>query len=127
MITAEKFLELTAPSKYINAIAGMHYIRPRAACADGFSVSIQANNSAYCTPRRWDSEKYFDVELGFPIEPDDIIKDYAENSDDPKNTVYPFVPMYLVEKLVEKHGGIIGCINIDDNTVVKFDESILDD
>jgi hypothetical protein len=32
--------------------------------------------------------------------------EYAEDPDNPTNTVYGFVPIELVEQLIENHGGI---------------------
>jgi hypothetical protein len=48
------------------------------------------------------------VELGFPSEEDDLITDYADMYvvDNPTKTVYPYVPIEIVNELIEKHGGI---------------------
>ncbi|MED5369002.1 MAG: hypothetical protein VX978_05865 [Pseudomonadota bacterium] len=35
-------------------------------CADGFSMSVQAHNGAYCSPRIDNAESYDEVEVGFP-------------------------------------------------------------
>lgn len=56
-------------------------------------------------PRRHCCE-FENVELGFPSQYDDIIKEYAED-DNYTRTVYGYVPIELVEKLIEKHGGIV--------------------
>lgn len=85
-----------------------HYVmvRPRVVCADGFSVSIQASSFTYSNPRLNVAEGFTEVELGFPSEPDDLIRDYAEDWSEPTNTVYGYVPVEIVDKLLEKHGGI---------------------
>lgn len=87
-------------------------IRPRIICADGFSFSMQASTSHYSIPRtELKDGKYDAIELGFPSEPDELIFEYAENCwwDDGTTkyteTVYPYVPIEIVAKLIDKHGG----------------------
>lgn len=93
---------------YYNAFGGaLEKPRKHAECADGFKVSIQASEFHYCTPRINGAEKYESVELGFPNQADDLIMIYAEDPEDPTETVYGFVPIDIVNQLVEKHGGII--------------------
>ena len=76
-------------------------------CIDGFSVSIEAGESLYSTPREWNAEKYTAVELGYPSEEDPLIAEWAENPDDSgTNTVYGWVPVDVVNKLINKHGGL---------------------
>lgn len=86
-----------------------YYFNKRVVCADGFSISIQANNGAYCKPRRdiKDISSYYEFELGFPSDKDELILHYAEDPDCPVDTVYPYVPRYLVEEMIESHGGIV--------------------
>ena len=84
-------------------------IRPRIVCKDGFSISVQGSKNHYCQPREYLIDKdYESVELGFPSVADDLIEEFAENPECPCNTVYGWVPIDIVEKLVEKHGGIKG-------------------
>jgi hypothetical protein len=77
----------------------------RITCKDGFSVSIQASARHYCRPRT-DNGPWTHVELGFPNQRDPMIDLYADDADDPLHTVYPCVPLVLVERLIESHGGI---------------------
>lgn len=80
-------------------------IHERILCADGFSVSVQANRCAYCRPRD-DNGPYFEVELGFPSErPTDAIMQFAEEAERPTETVYGYVPVALVRELIALHGG----------------------
>lgn len=83
-------------------------IRPRAIFKDGFSISIQASGSHYCTPRTNDDVDYTEVELGFPNYEEELIKDFAEDDDDLTDTVYGYVPVTIVNKMIKKHGGITG-------------------
>ena len=86
----------------------------RVVCNDGYNVSIQAHYGAYCNPRISNAKLgYSEVELGFPSESDPLINDYAEMSkfvklteEDYKETVYPYVPVQLVQDLINKHGGV---------------------
>lgn len=81
-------------------------VRPRAVCDDGYSISIQANEYTYCMPRVHDAEEYESVELGYPSQEDELINDYADCDEDYTKTVYGYVPVEVVNELIEKHGGI---------------------
>lgn len=81
--------------------------RPRVKCADGYSVSVQVGSCLYCTPRVDGAEYYSEVELGFPSEEDLLINDYAEDPGEYTETVYGYVPVEIVDELLQKHGGII--------------------
>jgi len=91
-----------------NRIKSSAYLRKRAKCADGFTVSIQASRYHYCEPKQTFSDKFKSLELGYPSKRDKLIMPYAESPESPKRTVYPYVPWDVVEKLVKKHGGIVG-------------------
>ena len=113
-MTAKEWLEKTLPEAKEIGGYGRYYRdnRPRAVCADGFSVSIQGNtNSHYCSPR---DVSYggvpYEVELGYPSTSDPLIANYAEDKDRPTGTVYGYVPIDIVEELIAKHGGITGGI-----------------
>ena len=80
-------------------------VTKRIECNDGFSISVQANDFAYCEPRENKAWPYSKVELGYPIIIDPLIADYAEEPDTTE-TVYPYVPIDVVNKLIEIHGGI---------------------
>jgi len=80
---------------------------PVTVCADGFTVSIQASAYTYCTPRN-SIGPYTHVELDFPSErPPDYIMEFAENAKNPMETVYGWVPVPLMEKMLWEHGGRI--------------------
>lgn len=86
------------------------YVRPRVWMKDGYNVSIQATEYAYCKPRINNNiYGYSKVELGYPSEADGLINDYAEcpEEDDYIGTVYPYTPVEIVDALIEKHGGIV--------------------
>lgn len=96
-------------------------VMPRVYCNDGYNVSIQANSFAYCEPRIDDSPMgYTKVELGFPSSIDDEFKPYAEDEGDWTNTVYAYVPTDIVNKVIERHGGIDYLKWLTDDRVFKF-------
>ena len=84
---------------------------PHIVCADGFSMSVQVGYSLYSTPKKI-AKRYSAVEIGYPSEPEELIKEYAEfapfdeDTTDYTDTVYPYVPVSVVDKVLKKHGGI---------------------
>jgi hypothetical protein len=84
----------------------METLRKRIVCKDGFSISVQATKYAYCYPRVTGSDYYEEVECGFPSAAPEGILEYAENPDNYTETVYGYVPIHKVERLVESHSGI---------------------
>jgi len=88
-----------------DGLDGSNYpLVPRIECKDGFSISVQATKFAYCYPRQnigdWD-----EVECGFPSRIPELIMEYAEDPERPTDTVYAYVPVELVEQLIDLHGG----------------------
>lgn len=82
-----------------------HY--DRVECKDGFSMSVQAGLHLYSTPRERAS-RYTAVEVGFPSEREPLLMEYAEDPGEPTETVYPYVPVGVVAKVIKKHGGMVG-------------------
>ena len=76
-------------------------------CADGFKMSVQANNTAYCKPREMGQQKYSLVEVGFPSAMEPMLMPWAESPDDPTGTVYGYVPVDIVTNVIIKHGGMV--------------------
>ncbi len=77
---------------------------PRIHCADGFSMSVQAGESLYCSPRS-DTGPWEEVEVGFPSQVEPLLFEYAEDRGQWTDTVYPYVPIALVASVIELHGG----------------------
>ncbi len=84
------------------------YLRCKARCADGFTISIQASAAHYCKPSQAENQPYESLELGYPSKREPMIMQYAEDNRRPTRTVYGYVPWEVVEKMLEKHGGIVG-------------------
>jgi hypothetical protein len=76
-------------------------------CADGFSMSVQANETAYCRPRIDNAERYEAVEVGFPTEEEALLLDYADDRENPTDTVYGWVPSETVTLVIAKHRGMV--------------------
>lgn len=84
------------------------YIRSKIQCNDGFSISIQASACHYCEPRRSFEGPYTELELGYPSCSEELLIPYRENDCcKPEDTVYPYVPVEVVDKVIKKHGGIV--------------------
>ena len=83
------------------------YRYPRVVCASGFSMSVQAHDGAYCSPRANNAPRYDQVEVGFPSDTEPLLMEYCEDKRDPTNTVYAYVPVQVVTNVIAKHGGIV--------------------
>lgn len=89
------------------------FVRTKIQCIDGFSISIQASSCHYCNPRVTFEGPYTELELGYPSCSEELLIPYME--DDyckPEDTVYPYVPVEVVDKVIKKHGGIVYDIGI---------------
>ena len=81
--------------------------RKRVVCADGFSMSVQAGGTHYCSPRAVvPDDKYTTVEVGYPSAREELLMPYVEDADAPTETVYGYVPVEVVKEVVAKHGGL---------------------
>ena len=84
---------------------------PHIVCVDGFEMSVQVGYSLYSEPKKV-AKRYSAVEIGFPSEREPLIEEYVElsifeeESVDYTDTVYPYVPVKIVNKVLKKHGGI---------------------
>ena len=89
-------------------------IAKRIECADGFSISVQATHGSYCSPRT-NIGPWGLVECGYPsAHPGDALMQYAEDPERPLDTVYGYVPIKIVEALIESHGGaLIAALNAE--------------
>lgn len=81
------------------------WFTPRVILNNGKSLSIQASEYHYCRPRRL-CDHYYEVEVCFPDEVIQSLLRYAEDVDNPTDTVYPYVPIELVDEYITSCGGI---------------------
>jgi len=73
-------------------------------CKSGLTLSVQASASHYCSPRD-NIGPWSEVEVGFPSQKVDALLPYAEDASDPCDTVYAYVPIEVVEYVIESNGG----------------------
>lgn len=80
---------------------------PRIYCMDGFTLSVQAGETLYCSPRD-NYGPWYSVEVGFPSERVEEFIPYIDGGEDadPTGSVYGYVPIDIVEKVIADHGGI---------------------
>ena len=95
----------------MNYYHGITSLRPRVHCADGVSLSIQASEYAYCSPRQrfqrpWN--EYTLVEVGYiydenthPFSPPALWREYQTGDDE----IWAYVPVSVVEEFIQAHGG----------------------
>jgi len=85
----------------------IHKLNAKVVCADGFAMSVQASESAYCDPRENNAEHYTEVEVGFPSIKEPLLMEWAEDPRRPTDTVYAWVPCERVSLVIAKHGGMV--------------------
>ena len=84
---------------------------PQIVCVDGFEMAVQVGSHLYSEPKKV-AKRYSKVEIGYPSEREPLIEEYVELSIfdekfvDYTDTVYPYVPVKIVNKVLKKHGGI---------------------
>lgn len=101
MVLTNEFLKNNPINKY-------NHVRQRAFCKDGFNVSIQASEDHRCIPCVDNSnDGYSHVELGYPSLIEISLLPYKEgDTSDPLETVYNYVPVSTLDRVLRKHGGI---------------------
>lgn len=103
MVT-QKFLD----EKFKSGSDDYQPLREKVVCADGFSMSVQASEYHYCFSRSNGKIDYLNVEVGFPSMRVDEFMPFIDGGEDtdPTQTVYGYVPIGIVDAVIEKHGGI---------------------
>ena len=79
----------------------------RVVCADGFSMSVQAHDGSYCTPRTGNADFYSEAEVGFPSDREPLLMEWAEDPTRPTETIYAWVPRQAIINVIAKHGGMV--------------------
>lgn len=82
---------------------------------DGNSLSIQASDGHYCSPRidLDDYSEYNQFEIGFPSCHIDEISDRQDGSGDHTESVFGYVSKEVIEALIEARGGVKGFASQD--------------
>ena len=81
---------------------------PHIVCVDGFKMSVQVGYSLYSKPKKV-AKRYSEVEIGYPSEREPLLEKYVESfytEPDYIDSIYPYVPVKVVDKVLKKHGGI---------------------
>jgi len=91
-LTAEEWLQSAPVSRGVLGLP----LRPKAVCADGYTLSIQRGLG-------WRSDEGC-VEVAFPSAPTSELAPYAQS---PGIEAYYDVPLALVERIIAAHGGIL--------------------
>jgi hypothetical protein len=73
--------------------------RPRLHLKDGTHLSLQDSQYSYST-------KGETVEVGFPSRAFEQLMKYAENPEEPTDTVYGHVPYAVIDSIIEECGGV---------------------
>jgi hypothetical protein len=93
--------------------------RPKIVCEDGFTMSVQGSHGHYCMPRE-NSSLYYAMEIGYPSQVETLLLEFAEDPSTPTETVYSYVPIEVIERVIESHGGI------DEEMTFNSEKKILD-
>ena len=76
---------------------------------NGVTLSVQASSGHYSLPRViLPYKEYTSFEIGYPSEYFGFLKDYAENPDEPTDTVYAYVPKNVISHIISMCGGVVG-------------------
>lgn len=79
------------------------WVRPPITCPDGFECSVQTGLGMYSTPRN-NFGPWTEVEVGYPTQKVDDWLNWAEDPNNPTETVYAYIPVSIVETELKKRG-----------------------
>jgi hypothetical protein len=79
---------------------------PPLVCKSGLSLSVQAGEGLYSEPRHM-AGSWTAVEVGFPSRRVMALAPYREAGGKLTETVYPYVPIGLVVRIVNRNGGLV--------------------
>ena len=79
----------------------------RIICKDGFSMMVQASMEHCCRPKTDHADQYKEVEVGYPNRMEPLLMNWCEDDTRPCDTVYGYVPSYMVTLIIIKHGGLV--------------------
>ena len=81
-------------------------LRPYIFCCDGFGLSVQGSAHHHSTPKR--SELWYaTLEVGCLSEREVALDRFAEEQPiNLEKTIYPYVPVGIINRVIEKHDGI---------------------
>lgn len=92
---------------WLRVASSQSEIRERLTCKDGFTMSLQASQYHYSSPRETGAPFYSAVEIGYPQAPDGserrlrTLREYNDGW-----SVYGYVPIDKVNRIIHRHGGL---------------------
>ena len=101
-------------------------MRKRFTCNNGLSFSLQTTDSNYCTPRKTNSPSWSHVEIGFPNRRVEALMPYADGAwrdCPPADDVYAYVPMTIIQKMIDDNDGLIAQ-DLPRYTTVRFGDAL---
>lgn len=90
-------------------------VRPNLVCKDGFRISVQASTFHHCNPHRnLETGLYNSVEVLYfrenisakKSEDYELLCDTYDGDDSMDGIIFSYVPIDIIQKVVDMHGGI---------------------
>jgi hypothetical protein len=79
---------------------------PKVRCANGFTMSVQYGSGLYCSQYMTAFPVVPETcEIGFPSRCVKDLEPYREGSDKPTQSVYGWVPLSVIVKIIDANGG----------------------
>ena len=75
-------------------------------CRDGFSFECQASSKHRCEPQQQGKADYEELEVQCPSEAVEALLEYADDPYNPTRTAYGYVPVDLLQTVIDDHGGL---------------------
>lgn len=101
---------LHSTNDFLKEVNADHGVRSHAILKNGMELSIQASRHHYCSPRDSKSTEYTSVEVGMNGRIKELCGHIEWEDDDPsddKFTVYSYVPVLLLDTVINQNGGIV--------------------
>ena len=84
-----------------NLLLSSERIIPHLVCMDGFKMSVQMNGNFHYSQIDVHAKQIISCEIALLSQHEDLLNDYVDGND-----VFSYIPFEVVEKIVEKHGGL---------------------
>jgi hypothetical protein len=80
------------------------------------TMSVQASYYHYSKPQK-EADFYKQWEIGYPSKQEELLMPYAENVNNPTETIYAFVPTRVILQLIRKYENICNIDTAGDYTI----------
>lgn len=95
----QQYIDVRQVIPYTDRFGCMPVIRLK----DGICLSVQCADGTYALEEHG---QFTAMEVGFPTARIEELMEYADDPDKPTKTIYPFVPVDVINGIINKHGGI---------------------